>query len=983
MTPKVTALLVSHDGARWLPAVLDAIGAQTRRPDRCVAVDTGSADGGADLLVERLGAEAVHHLRADTSFGAAVLHGLEKTPAQAGDEPGPDEPGPDEPGPDEPGPEEPGPDEWVWLLHDDCAPAPDALAELVAAAEADRGADLLGPKLREWPSLRRLLEVGVTMSGTGRRETGLERGEYDQGQHDRPREVLAVNTAGLLVRRQVLERLGFDPALPLAGVDLDLGWRAARAGYRTTTVPGAVVFHVEATARGRRPNPLTGPRPRRAERAAALYTLLANCSAAALPFLLLRLALGSLLRVVGLLLVRAPREALDELMALGSTYARPDRLVRGRRRRARTATVRARDVRHLLAPPWLPYRHGLDVVTDLGTALAQQAGDVASARRARSRATAPEAAESGPVPVEAQNLPADSGLLARMLRSPAAVVLGVLGLLALWGARTRVGSGLLSGGALLPAPDTALDWWRTYLAAGHDIGTGSAAPAGPYLLALAAVGTVLLAKAWLVLDVLLLLAVPLAAVGARRFLLRVTGSATAALWGAVAYGLLPVLTGAVGQGRVGTVATAVLLPWLAHAALFLGVGHSDDRRRRAAWRTALWLALTTAFTPLMWVMVVAVSLLAVAAGLVGGLGEVRRWRRPGGWGLLLVPVLVTPLLLLPWSLTVWAHQGPAALLTEAGLSAGDLLTPLSWTDVVFARPAGTAPWWLGLGVVLAAVAALARGDRRRPVLAAWLVILVALVTTAVLSRTTVALAAEPREHPLWLGLPLLVAQGAAVTAAAIAGSGIAGRLSETSFTWRQPLGAAVVVAALLSPVAGLGWWAAAEPDGPLDRREPHPVPAYMSDAAIDDPSQGVLVVRGSSSGTYRYVVLRGHGLHTGDETVLPPVDAQRPLTDLVGRLATAPEPEDVTALRDQGVRFVYAPAPADPALAAKLDSVSGLTQGSAVRPGARAWQVDGPADGATGPVAERSAGRPWLLLLQGLAVVAVAVLAAPTRRVGR
>ncbi len=33
------------------------------------------------------------------------------------------------------------------------------------AAAADPSADILAPKLREWPSLRRLLEVGVTMSG--------------------------------------------------------------------------------------------------------------------------------------------------------------------------------------------------------------------------------------------------------------------------------------------------------------------------------------------------------------------------------------------------------------------------------------------------------------------------------------------------------------------------------------------------------------------------------------------------------------------------------------------------------------------------------------------------------------------------------------------------------------------------------------------------------------------------------------------------
>ena len=82
------------------------------------------------------------------------------------------------------------------MLHDDASPHPEALLALLAGAADDPDADVLGPMLREWPSLKRLLELGVTISGTGRRETGLERGEYDQGQYSELRPVLAVNTAG-------------------------------------------------------------------------------------------------------------------------------------------------------------------------------------------------------------------------------------------------------------------------------------------------------------------------------------------------------------------------------------------------------------------------------------------------------------------------------------------------------------------------------------------------------------------------------------------------------------------------------------------------------------------------------------------------------------------------------------------------------------------------------------------------------------------
>jgi GT2 family glycosyltransferase len=291
----VAALIVSHDGARWLPAVIDGLGEQRTPVDAVVAVDTTSRDESSELLRQAFG--CIVEAPGSTSFPDAVTLGLEHV----------------------------GDCEWVWLLHDDSRPAPEALEALLAAAEANPDADILGPKLREWPSLRRLLELGVTISGTGRRETGLERGEFDQGQHDDIRTVLAVNTAGMLVRRSVLEELGgFDPQLPIFGNDIDFGWRAAAAGHRTIVVPQAVVFHAEAAHRGVRRTPITGRHTHYQERRAALYTLLVNAPAKWLPFQVLRLGLGTLIRMVGFLLVRQVGQSLDELAALVSLYSAPD-----------------------------------------------------------------------------------------------------------------------------------------------------------------------------------------------------------------------------------------------------------------------------------------------------------------------------------------------------------------------------------------------------------------------------------------------------------------------------------------------------------------------------------------------------------------------------------------------------------------------------------------------------------------------------------
>ncbi|MGW8882107.1 glycosyltransferase family 2 protein, partial [Streptomyces mirabilis] len=68
----VTAVLVTHDGARWLPDALAGLLAQERPVQNVVAADTGSADDSARLVTEALGAERVLHLARRTSFGTAV-----------------------------------------------------------------------------------------------------------------------------------------------------------------------------------------------------------------------------------------------------------------------------------------------------------------------------------------------------------------------------------------------------------------------------------------------------------------------------------------------------------------------------------------------------------------------------------------------------------------------------------------------------------------------------------------------------------------------------------------------------------------------------------------------------------------------------------------------------------------------------------------------------------------------------------------------
>ena len=935
----VTALLVSNDGARWLPAVLAGLAGQRHRPDRVIAVDSGSSDATPTLLAEALGADAV--LSHPGSFPAAVAHALPRIDT-----------------------------DWVWLLHDDLNPDPGALEALLSAAE-QHDADVLGPKLREWPSLRRLLELGVTISGTGSRETGLERGEYDQGQHDEVREVLAVNTAGMLVRREVLEHLdGFEQALPLFGNDIDFGWRAARAGYRTVVVPDALAFHAEAAHRGLRRTALMGRRTRshRAEREAALFTLLANLPGRRLPLLAARLAVGSVLRMLGYLLARSPGLAGDEFAALLGTAGRIGRIRSARRARRALDEGRPGDVRRLLAPWWVPYRHGLDLLTDLAVAAGNERRAAAERRRLA------RIAEGGPEAEEADALAPDTGLVARYLTSPVALGVTVFLVLTLWGARDALGA--VTGGALSPPPaGGASDWWALIASGWHELGQGTDAPEPAYLLPLALLGTLLGGSAAAAVSLVLLGAVPFAAWGAWRFgrVAAELGSGHAASpwlvgWAALAYAAVPVASGAWGQGRLGVVVSAALLPWLAHAALgFAAPG--ADRRWRAGWRVGLLLTVLTAFTPAAWPF----TALVVLIGLLVGLGVARdAVRSRSVWGPPVTAVLVPAVLLLPGVVGVLAHDLGAVFL-EAGRPAPQP-GPLDLLAGRLGDP--SAPIWLGLLVLLPALAALARRRARLAVVAAWVLVAVAAVLAALLSRVEVALPAGPARPGL--GFLMVVAQAALLVAVLVAAHGLVTRITWAELGWRQGGLVLLVVAAVVGPLGGWAWWVTGGGNQLADP-PPSDVPAYMAQAGDAEPTNGVLVLRGETATGLTWQVRRDDGVTLGEDEILALTRPDPVLDATVGALLSRPTPEVVARLADFGIAYLVLPPPYDGQVAATLDAASGLVQASAPDRDTRAWQVAEPvapdALAGTGPW-----WHPWLLGLQGAALVVVAVLCGPARR---
>jgi GT2 family glycosyltransferase len=906
---RVAAVVVGHDGEPWLPVTLAALRAQDRPVDAVVAVDTGSRDATGALLREALGTDRVLALPREASFGAAVAAGAEAA----------------------------GPVDWIWVLHDDCAPRSDALRRLLDAAQDRVGAAIVGPKVLGWADRTHLLEVGLTMARGGRRVTGLERNERDQGQHDQERDVLAVGSAGMLIRADVWEQLGgFDPELRLFRDDVDLGWRAQRAGHRVVVAPRAVVHHAEAGARRRRSLDAITSSAHRADRGNAMLVVLANSSPWMVPLIVLRLLFGSIGRVVLALIGKDVGEARAEAGAAWDVFGHPGRLRAARRRRAGARVVPDREVSRLLAPPGAQVRQLLENIAGLlTTSSAPEPG--------------PRAAETGPGDDDFDDLGAQGpGVVGRALRRPGVLATLVVALVALLALRALLGPGRLLGGALLPAPDGIGTWWSDFLAPWHPVSIGSPESAPPTTALLAAVGVPFLGQAPLVIDVLVLLAVPLAFASAYASLAGVTRSLPLRLWASVSYALLPAVTGAIAAGRIGTLLVAVLLPALARAfAHLVGLG-ADPPGPRAAWGTALLVGVMGAFVPMIWVLVV---ILALVAGVTVSRGSAA-WRR------LAVVCIVPPLLWLPWSLRLLTD--PQLLLLEAGATppglADPALPPWSLLGLDPGGP-GTPTWWVGIGVVAAALVALLRPARRDPVRLAWGVALLALLVAAFMAVVTVT---PPGSVPAaaWPG-PVLLVAGAALLVAGVVGNEASGRrLAATGFSWRQIVAAAVTALAVLAPAVWALTWVDRGAAGPIARTDPQLLPAFVAAQSLSPDRPRTLVLR-QDTNRVAYAVLRSTGPIVGDAEVVPSTDVMAGLDEVVADLASGRGGVQAERLASYAVAFVQIDAPVPTALADRLDAVPGLNRIGAPDGGAL-WRV-APLAARARIEPERPGGRPVAL----------------------
>ncbi|HEX7537483.1 MAG TPA: glycosyltransferase family 2 protein [Dermatophilaceae bacterium] len=924
----MTGILVVHNGAVWLQECLDALALQTRRLDRLVIVDTGSADDSLRIASRHArirqvidGVEAVS-APGQSSFGEAVGLAVGQMTAW-----------PASPGTDES-------TQWLWLLHDDSAADPQALAQLLDAAGRSPSVGVAGPKLISWDDPSRLLEVGWVITRSGRRVGGPASGEPDQGQHDERHDVLGVSTSGMLIRRDVFDLLGgFDRAFGQFRDDLDLCWRAQLAGHRVVVAPRARMREAAASTNGKRSPDLSAGVARRRDRRHGRQVALARCSLFAAPFLAIWIALVSLGSASVLLLAKRPRAAWVELGDLGSVLT-PWRPLGARWRSRGIRRVRRRDLRGLFVSRRAGFGHTLDTIHD-GAALGP-------ARQVDAVSGSVQSLESGPSSDEVEPFERQPGGAGRRVLSHPGFLVVVAGALlaavtwrSLSGALNPGGPGL-AGGELLPVSSTASELWHGWLDGWHGEGLGNALESAPYLPLVAAGAWVLehlplidastssvgVAIAWL-----LAAAIPLSAWTAYLGARVVTRAPWPRAWAGLAWASLATLTTAVAGGRLGAVLAHILLPLVA-------AGFVCAARRAAGgsviFGAALALAVTGAANPALG----ALGALAALVLLILGHGRTRLWAMV----LLLVPVgLLGP----------WVRQlvdNPLLLLAGPGLT--------QW------RGAAAAPWQLGLlhpggpgsypvllsvPIVLAGLIALSLKPRRDADARTMTVLAVIAATGlalgvasphVIIGRVPQDMAGAGAVITGWPGTGLDLAALALIAAALRGFARGVGWLSPSRFGWRRILVTSVASAAVLGVVASVAMAGWAGVGHALTVRRPD-MPAVAADQARGPWGNRLLeLTRGRDAIGYRLlgaepgqVVRDLPGAEIGPDPLLAAaVKSAVGGTELTSANAAHHE------LADLGVGFVAFRGASTEPLVTQLDATAGMTRLSNNR-GLILWRV--------------------------------------------
>jgi GT2 family glycosyltransferase len=227
--PKVVIVVLNWNGKRMTVECIESVKKIGYGNYEILLVDNGSKDGSQECFRSRYPEIELLENKANLGFAEGTNIGIQRAIGERAD--------------------------YILLLNNDTTVDENFLSELVNVAEHDSRIGFVGPKVYYY-NCRGRRDVIAFAGGRINMWIGKARNlgerEEDRGQYDDTKQMSYVEGSCLLVKTEVVQRIGLlDSTLFAYWEEVDWCMRGNRAGYTSVFVPSAKIWHKVAASSGR------------------------------------------------------------------------------------------------------------------------------------------------------------------------------------------------------------------------------------------------------------------------------------------------------------------------------------------------------------------------------------------------------------------------------------------------------------------------------------------------------------------------------------------------------------------------------------------------------------------------------------------------------------------------------------------------------------------------------------------------------------
>jgi hypothetical protein len=454
------------------------------------------------------------------------------------------------------------------------------------------------------------------------------------------------------------------------------------------------------------------------------------------------------------------------------------------------------------------------------------------------------------------------------------------------------------------------------------MGTDQGAPAWVAIVALGS--TIFFGKASLFISFLFFFAPLIFMLASFRLFSKLTPHNWLRVTASFLYAISPVAIASINSGRLGTVVTLILLPYIGLLIRdWLAIENTSWRR---VFLLSLVLSLSFMFSMQVFVYVFVATLVISIIDFVK-YGNIRFFheRLLRRLTLVIAPLLAS----IPWSFSTLLN--PKTLFLEPGLS----IAGGGPNFALFSNPGGSGalPWWSLSPISLVLFVALFSSTKARVIS-----YFGCGASAAAVILGSLSISGHGNSSPVraWTGSFIAIATICAVAAGVLILDRLREVLVVTNFHYRHILAGLLVVVTTMYSLSTISWLVTAGADSPLRSTQTKVLPAFLG---VEDGAKTIVLRQVKSNGvnTLQYFLARGHDVLLGEPDIAP---AELPeISNAIKEIADGSGISASRVLGRHGIKYVFAKSPTNKEIVRTIDGLGGFVRSSATNAGI-VWKVN-------------------------------------------